>query len=177
MHNKLIMQDVHSFCTICEKISIAMRMTFLFLFFLVFQMQAEQSYSQTTKISLDMKNSSIEKILQTIEERSEFYFLYNSKLINVDRKTDIQAKNESIVSVLNRLFGMENVAYEVKGTQIILQPKEMNRIASALMANAQQQQKKQITGKITDEKGEPISGDLFFLLLLKRENQLSVPIF
>jgi TonB-linked SusC/RagA family outer membrane protein len=152
------MQDVHSFCTICEKISIAMRMTFLFLFFLVFQMQAEQSYSQTTKISLDMKNSSIEKILQTIEERSEFYFLYNSKLINVDRKTDIQAKNESIVSVLNRLFGMENVAYEVKGTQIILQPKEMNRIASALMANAQQQQKKQITGKITDEKGEPIIG-------------------
>src|SRR5690554_4523441 len=157
MNNKSINQKIHFFCTLFGKIPIAMRMTLLFLFILAFQLQAEQSYSQTTKISLDMKNSSIEKILQTIEERSEYYFLYNSKLIDVDRKMDIQAKEESIASVLNRVFGAENVEYEVKGTQIILHPKEMNRIASELIANVQQQ-RKQITGKITDEQGAPIIG-------------------
>jgi|AGTN01.1.fsa_nt_gi TonB-linked outer membrane protein, SusC/RagA family/TonB-dependent outer membrane receptor, SusC/RagA subfamily, signature region len=158
MHNKSIHQKAHIFCTFCKKIPIAMRMTLLFLFLLVFHLQAEHSYSQNTKISLDMKNSSIERILQVIEERSEYYFLYNSKLIDVDRKTDIRAEEESIASVLNRLFGTENVSYEVKGTQIILHPKEMNRIASELMANMSQQQKKQIAGKITDERGEPIIG-------------------
>lgn len=158
MNNKSINQGVHLFCTFCKKIPIAMRITLLFLFVLVFQSQAEHSYSQNTKISLDMRNSSIEKILQTIEERSEYYFLYNSKLIDVDRKTDIRAKEESIASVLNRLFGAADVEYEVKGTQIILHPKEMNRIASGLIADVQQQQKRRITGKITDEQGEPIIG-------------------
>lgn len=134
-----------------------MRMTLFFLFFLVFHIHAEHSYSQNTKISLSMKNSTIEKILQAIEEKSEFYFLYNSKLIDVDRKMDIQAKEQSIVSVLNRLFGNENVEYEVKGTQIILHPREMNRIDQGLIADAKQQ-KKRITGKITDEEGELVIG-------------------
>jgi TonB-linked SusC/RagA family outer membrane protein len=105
-----------------------------------------------------MKNSSIEKILQTIEEKSEFYFLYNSKLIDVDRKTDIRAHEESIASILTRLFGAENVEYEVRGTQIILHPKGMNRSASELITNVQQQQRKQIAGKVTDERGEPVIG-------------------
>ncbi len=39
-----------------QKIPIAMRITLLLLFVLAFQLQAEQSYSQTTKISLEMKN-------------------------------------------------------------------------------------------------------------------------
>ncbi len=158
MNNNSINQKAQIFCTFCKKIPIAMRMTLLFLFLLVFQLQAEHSYSQNTKISLDMKNSSIEKILQTIEERSEYYFLYNSKLIDVDRKTDIRAKEESIASVLNRLFDAENVEYEVKGTQIVLHPKEMNRVASELAVDAQQQQQQQITGQITDEQGNPLIG-------------------
>jgi hypothetical protein len=157
MNNKPISQEVHLFCAFCKKIPTAMRMTLLFLFAALFQLQANNSYSQNTKISLDIKNSSIEKILQTIEEKSEFYFLYNSKLIDVDRKADIKAKEESISSVLNRLFNAEDVEYEVKGTQIILHPKEMNRIASELMAGIRQQ-KRAISGKITDQQGEPIIG-------------------
>ncbi len=158
MINPLNKQRIYILYDLLNKIPVAMRITLLLLCVFAFQLHSEQTYSQQTKISLNMKNSSIEKILQTIEERSEFYFLYNSKLINVDRKTNIRVKEESIASVLNRLFEAENVEYEVKGTQIILHPKEMNRIASELIAEALQQQKKQIAGKITDEQGEPIIG-------------------
>lgn len=152
MNNKSIFSKAHFFCSLFDKIPIAMRMTVFFLFLLVFQIQAEQTYSQTARISLDIKNSSIESILQIIEEKSEFYFLYNSKLIDVDRKTDIQAKEESIASVLNRLFDPANVKYEVKGTQIILHPKEMKR------GTKERQQGKQITGRVVDEYEEPIIG-------------------
>ncbi len=134
-----------------------MRMTLLFLFLLVFHVQAEQSYSQVTKISLDMEDSSIEKILQSIEEKSEFYVLYNSKLINVDRKTDIHANEESIASVLTQLFDTNEVEYEVKGKQIILSPKEMY---GQLIADTEafQQQKRTITGTVADAAGLPIIG-------------------
>ena len=158
MINPLNKQRIYTLYDLLNKIPVAMRMTLLLLCVFAFQLHSEQTYSQQTKISLNMKNSSIEKILQTIEERSEFYFLYNSKLIDVDRKTNIRVREESIASILNRLFDEEDVEYEVKGTQIILHPKEMSRIASELITEAQQQQKKQITGKITDEQGEPVIG-------------------
>ena len=157
MNNKSINKKAHKFCTFCSKIPIAMRITLLFLFLLIFQLHAEQSYSQKTKISLNMRNESIENILQAIEKKSDFYFLYNSKLIDVDRKTDIRTKNESIAAILNQLFGKENVEYEVKGSQIILHPKEMNIQMTDFNVASQQQQKK-ITGTIVDAAGVSIIG-------------------
>lgn len=152
-------QRVMSLYHLLNKIPIAMRVTLLFLCVFVFQLQAEQAYSQQTKISLDMKNASVEKILQAIEEESDYYFLYSSKLVNVDRKTDIHAQNESIASVLNRLFSGEEVGYEVKGSQIIVHPKGMDLDQDAPGASQEpRQQKKMITGRVADENGVPIIG-------------------
>jgi len=157
MNNKSINQKAHLFYALLEKIPIAMRITLLLLCVLTFQLQAEHIYSQDTKISLDMKNSTIEKVLQTIEEKSDYYFLYNNKLINVDRKVSVRVKNAAISTVLERLFNSENVDYELKGSQIILSPKEIysqiNTVTEAI-----QQQKKTITGTIFDATGVPIIG-------------------
>ncbi len=158
MINPLNKQRIALLYDLLNKIPIAMRITFILLFAFILQLKAEHSYSQQTTITLDIKNSSVEKILQAIEERSEYYFLYNSKLIDVDRKTDIRAMEESIASVLNRLFDAENVEYEVQGTQIILHPKEMGRVISASLEETDQQQNKKITGTVVDASGEPIIG-------------------
>ncbi|HQG08699.1 MAG TPA: hypothetical protein PKX96_08105, partial [Dysgonamonadaceae bacterium] len=72
-----------NYLSITQKIPLAMRVTLILLCLIAFQLQAEDVYSQKTKISLDMKNASVEKVLQTIEEKSDYYFLYNNKLVNV----------------------------------------------------------------------------------------------
>ena len=150
-------QKAHLFYALLKKIPIAMRITLLLLFVLTFQLQAEHIYSQNAKISLDMKNSTIEKVLQTIEEKSDYYFLYNNRLINVDRKVSVRVRNAAISAVLERLFKSENVNYEVKGTQIILSPKEMHNQITAVV-EAVQQQKKNITGTVVDAAGIPVIG-------------------
>ena len=150
-------QKAHLFYALLKKIPIAMRITLLLLFVLTFQLQAEHIYSQDAKISLDMKNSTIEKVLQTIEEKSDYYFLYNNRLINVDRKVSVRVRNAAISAVLERLFKSENVDYEVKGSQIILSPKEIYSQITAI-AEAVQQQKKAITGTVVDAAGVPIIG-------------------
>ena len=139
-----------------KKIPLAMRVTLILLCLIVFQLQAEDVYSQKTKISLDMKNTTIEKVLQTIEEKSDYYFLYNNKLVNVDRKVSMQVKNAAISDVLDKLFASQDVEYQVEGNQIILSPKEVHRVIVAY--NELQQQQKTMTGKITDSNGEPIIG-------------------
>lgn len=157
MNNKSINQKAHLFYALLKKIPIAMRITLLLLFVLTFQLQAEHIYSQDTKISLNLKHSTIEKVLQTIEEKSDYYFLYNSQLIDVDRKVSVRVRNATISAVLERLFKSENVDYEVKGTQIILSPKEMySQIATVI--ETLQQQKKAITGTVVDAAGVPIIG-------------------
>lgn len=157
MNNKSINQKAQLFYALLNKIPIAMKMTLLLLFVLTFQLQAELIYSQDTKISLDIRNSTIEKVLQTIEEKSDYYFLYNSRLIDVDRKVSVQVRNAAISAVLERLFDSENVDYEVKGSQIILSPKEMHSQITSVI-EAIQQQKQTITGKIVDAAGMPIIG-------------------
>ncbi|MDD4536289.1 MAG: TonB-dependent receptor [Petrimonas sp.] len=150
-------QKTHLFYALLKKTPIAMRITLLLLFVLTFQLQAEHIYSQDAKISLNLRHSTIEQVLQTIEEKSDYYFLYNNRLINVDRKVSVRVRNAAISAVLDKLFKSENVNYEVKGTQIILSPKgiysQINTVTEVI-----QQQKKTITGTVIDVTGVPIIG-------------------
>lgn len=107
-------------------------------------------YSQSARISLDMRNASVEQVLQEIEESSEFYFMYNSKLVNVDRKVNIKVKDKSIETILNEICKAANIEYSVNDKQIILRPKSMG-------ANATQQKTKTIKGIVNDQLG-PITG-------------------
>jgi TonB-linked SusC/RagA family outer membrane protein len=146
-----------NYLSITQKIPLAMRVTLILLCLIAFQLQAEDVYSQKTKISLDMKNASVEKVLQTIEEESDYFFLYNNKLVNVDRKVSVRVKNAAISDILDKLFASQNVEYQVEGNQIILSPKEKAKEIVSLVEGVQQQQKT-ITGKVTDSNGEPIIG-------------------
>ncbi|MDD4418660.1 MAG: TonB-dependent receptor [Bacteroides graminisolvens] len=126
-----------------------MKITAALLFIFLFQANAEIAYSQSTRISLNLNNATVEQVLNAIEENSDFYFLYNSKLINVDRKVDVRAKEKSIESVLNEVFKNTNVQYKVEDKQIILSNK------SATI----QQQQKTISAVVMDPKlNEPIIG-------------------
>ena len=152
--NKLLnLKEVLPLCTSLSKIPLIMRITLVLLFVFAFNMNAEYSYSQSAKISLDMKNSSIEKVLQSIENKSDFYFLYSNRLINVDRTVSVRVENAAISSILDHLFSSDDVVYEVKGSQIVLSPKGIIDVAGNLQTN-----EKTIAGSIVDSNGEAIIG-------------------
>ncbi len=149
MNNFVTNKSFRSYLDLLLKIPMAMKITAALLFIFLFQANAEIAYSQSTRISLNLNNATVEQVLNAIEENSDFYFLYNSKLINVDRKVDVRAKEKSIESVLNEVFKNTNVQYKVEDKQIILSNK------SATI----QQQQKTISAVVMDPKlNEPIIG-------------------
>ena len=155
--NKLLnLKEVQSICTLLSKIPLIMRISLVLLFVFAFQINAKHVYSQSEKISLDIKNSSIEKVLQSIEEKSDYYFLYSNRFIDVDRTVSVTVESEAISSVLDRLFSSDEVDYEVKGSQIVLSQREKNNIAGGELLKKQQQDGKTIRGTITDAEGESI---------------------
>lgn len=134
-----------------RKILMIMKLT-SFLFLLgILNVMAEVTYSQATKVSLNLKGSTVEEVLNTIENNSEFYFLLNQKLIDVSRKVDVVAENKPIKDVLDKVFEGTDVTYCVLDRQIILFPKSETKALAQL-------QQFTVTGKVTDSKGEPLVG-------------------
>jgi TonB-linked SusC/RagA family outer membrane protein len=111
---------------------------------------ATETYSQVTKINLSVNNATVNEILHEIETKTDFLFVYNQEEINLARRTSVQAKEEKIVDILSKVFSNTDVIYVVEGNNVML----LKRPAPAI----QQQNKKQITGTVVDEQGEPVIG-------------------
>ena len=127
-----------------------MRLSVFFLLLLVAQTFATVTYSQQTRLTLKMQGAKVIDVLGKIEDESRFYFLFNQKLVDVERRVDVDVKNESVEKILNGIFGNTNVSYVVKDRQIVL------TTATPEMGVSQRQ--KSISGKVTDSTGAPLPG-------------------
>src|SRR5665647_3093080 len=106
---KKIVNHLCSFYSEHKKMFLVMRNSLFIILISAIQSLAVSGYAQNTRLTLDMKNSSVKEVLQRIEQQSEFYFLYNSELIDVQRKIDISVNNERIDEILNKVFSDDKV--------------------------------------------------------------------
>ena len=134
-----------------KKMLLYMKLTFVILLTAVLQTLAGVSYSQTTILSISLKNVPVQTVLQQVEEQSEFYFLYSRTVIDVDRTVDMQVKNAKITEVLNTLFAGTDVTYKVDGRQIVLSTNPESSVIDI-------QQQKSVKGKVTDTSGSSLPG-------------------
>ena len=136
------------------KIPKIMRLTAFLLTFAVTQVFAGNTYSQKTNLTLNLCETDLELVLKEIETQSEFYFCFNQKLIDTDRKVSLQVREEKIDKVLNQIFSGMDVEYIVLDRQIILSPKEYLKSSNAKV----KPQSIRISGTVKDEKGDPLPG-------------------
>ncbi len=132
-----------------------MRFTLYFLLLTLSQAFAVSTYSQQTKLSLDMKNARVEDVIDQIEKSSEFFFMYNKGMVNVDRKVDIVVEGQLVNQILDKLFENTDVTYSIKDRQIMLINSHLQGESGEATS---QQQKKTISGKVTDTSGATLPG-------------------
>ena len=128
-----------------------MRNTFLLLLITVLQAYAYDTYSQNTRLTLNLNNVTVANVLEEIQNSSEFYFLFNSKLIDVEKEVSISMKDEKISEILTSLFSGTGVNYLVFDRQIILTPSDVISLSAAM-------QQLKITGIVTGKDGVPLPG-------------------
>ena len=123
----------------------------IFCFFLgSIQVRAVNSYAKITRLSLDINNERLENVLNRIEDESEFFFLLNKDLVDVEQKVSINIDNETINVILDALFEGTKITYTIDNRQIVLSNIDMISEMTA--------QQKTISGKVTDEQGQPLPG-------------------
>ena len=127
----------------------------LFLCFLLLGMDysfaSYNNYSQFKTLSVSMSNSTLREVLKTIEKSSQFVFFYLDDAVNLDRKVSIDSKNKNIEEILSELFEGTSCTYRISDRQIFISGK-------APASTGQQQNKRKISGRVTDIKGEPLIG-------------------
>ncbi len=128
-----------------------MRITYMLLFAAVLCLHAENAISQ--KITLQGDNLSVKDYLNTIEKQTDYLFIYDAG-VNVNKKISVNMVGKSIREVLDNLSTQLGLNYSQKGSYIVLSSYKVKETSIPVVA----QQKKTITGVVTDDLGEPIIG-------------------
>lgn len=97
-----------------------MRLCLLFVALSLTQVFASISYSQSVSVSLQMKNVSIEEVLNAIEQKTEYRFLYNKDVVNVGQKVNVSANESDISDLLNSILKNTDIHYTISDRQIVL---------------------------------------------------------
>jgi len=96
------------------------RLTVFLVLLGIAQVFALDSYSQSTKLTLKYSDIELEKVLKEIEKKSEFFFLYNKDLIDVEQKVAVNLEEKKITEILDVLLAGKDIHYYVFDRQIVL---------------------------------------------------------
>lgn len=126
-----------------------MKLTVLMLVVCLSQMVAA-TYAQTTKLSVSVKNETLEHVLKQIEEQSEFLFFYNLEEINKNERISIDKRNTNISEILDAIAEKTGLKYAIRDRHIVLM---VNNEPPAVA-----QQSHRVTGVVKDAAGIPVIG-------------------
>jgi len=133
------------------KTLIIMKLSIFIICFSVLTAAATGSYSQTSGMSISMRNSTIEDVLKNIEDQSEYRFFYTEKL-DMNQRVTIEAEKSDITEILDNVFRNTNIRYKIVGRQVALFT-EKNEAGIF-----QAQQNVSVHGQVNDPTGAPLPG-------------------
>ncbi len=135
--------------SLLEKNLLKMKLTLLCLLFGIIQLMANDVFSQSARISLNVTDARVEDVLMKIEEQSNLYFIYNRNAVDVNRKVSVSCTDQKLSDILSGLFKGTSVSFEIQDRHIILKNND---------ALPGQQQPKSVSGTVKDLSGVPIPG-------------------
>jgi TonB-linked SusC/RagA family outer membrane protein len=127
-----------------KKALLIMKLSFLLILAGALQVSAKVNGQET--VSLKLHNVELSKVLNSIERQGTYRFLYNSRLKNIHDKVNIDVSNKEISETLRKIFSGKDLTYKILENNLIV-----------VLSSAMALQDIQVTGKITDDKGDPLA--------------------
>ena len=132
-----------------------MHATIFLVFVSLSQVFAVSAYSQQTKLSLNLEDARVEEVIDQIEKSTEFVFLYNKDVIDVERRVDLSVKEKNVNEVLVQVFGNTDVSWSIRDRKIFLTSSQPH---GSYVPESSLQQDISVSGIVTDASGAPLPG-------------------
>lgn len=89
---------------------------------------AEQSYAQSTRLSLELSNATISDVFASVEKNSEYRFFYSDAVrAELYRNVDVNIKNKTIDRILSEVLDGTNLTYFLNDRQVMIIRKRKKR--------------------------------------------------
>ena len=118
----------------------------------VFLLPTGMAHAQQAKVTLDRQQVPVKEILDDIERQTDYLFVYNNE--QLDFFVSVQAHDESVQDVLNRIFAGTAIRYAFEGKHIVLRREDPSPDAAA----AHKPLNRTVTGHVRTVAGDPIVG-------------------
>lgn len=105
--------------------------------------------AQQTRSGVHLTRTTVDEVMNYIEEHSDYTFLYNDKTVDRTRRVSVDNAAGDIRAILDAVFAGTNVRYDIRDNQIILSEKRPQKQAG---------RDDMIAGRVTDQNGVPLVG-------------------
>lgn len=124
-------------------------MKLLFVLMTVTSLSISAKTFSQYRVTLDVRNVGVMELFKEIQKKTNLYFVYNVEDLRQFQNLSVTAKNESVETVLQRVFGDKTLEFVYEGEVIIVKPKS---------ETATPQQRNEVMGKVMDKSGTPLPG-------------------
>lgn len=137
-----------------------MRITFVFLSILTtlafrFPLYASDADVLEKRVSLTIKNGTLEEAIKELQYESKVNFAYDSKLLSKYHTANIIFKNEKLENTLKKLFENRPLSFKAINGVVVINETFRNEVFNN---EVKQQDPGKLSGKIIDEKGIFVAG-------------------
>lgn len=119
--------------------------------FLLLYLGTLNASAQNVTLTLKCTDTTVDNVLNIIESKTPYHFLFNKKQVDINRKVSLNVSNQDISAVLEMLFKNSGVTYKIEGKQIILSE-------SKDFVYPTEKGSLKVSGNVKDEKGETLIG-------------------
>ncbi|MEQ6120202.1 TonB-dependent receptor [Reichenbachiella sp. MALMAid0571] len=125
----------------------------LFSFITAKEINAQKKSIEDIYITIDLENASIEKVFESISEKTSFNFAYKQSMIDKNKKINIAETDKSLGYVLRKVAQKSNVQFRRVDETIHVNKRAVKGIeVSEVLADVS------VGGKVTDENGDGLPG-------------------
>ncbi|MCM1449146.1 MAG: TonB-dependent receptor [Clostridiales bacterium] len=107
--------------------------------------------AQNINVTINADSSPLINVIEQIEKQTDYHFIYNKDVVDLNHRVTLKTTNEPVESVLPRLFAKSNISFDVRKKQIVLSNKKSSD-------NSQKGVKVKISGIVSDANGDPLVG-------------------
>ena len=115
------------------------------LFILLGLLQAKADVRAQGSITLNLQQTEISKVLNKIEKKGDFRFLYNYDLTSLRKKVNVNFHNTGLNDALRDLFAGTDLTYKVLNNNLVV-----------VLSNKPEKQNIRITGIVTGPNNDPL---------------------
>ena len=142
-----------------KKLGLVMRLCIILLLISGASVMASSGYSQSTRLSMNLEKVTLGELIEQIEKNTEFIFVFYDDIVDLEKKVSVKAEDATVDKILEQAFETTNNTFAIFDRQIVITNKTKAEGKITLEdAEADQPQRKEISGTVKDAGGLPLPG-------------------